>query len=128
MCMSCIAFADTPPAELDIHKFQLGEITYVGFLEKDAQTLLQYRMDNPKLQLKIEQQDNKIKNNQLQIATLTSANTTLLDEKKFLVVENIRLQKELDNRNAWYRNPYFAFCVGLVLGTATVITVVYCVK
>ena len=117
--------ADTP---LDIHKFVLNDITYVGFLEKDAQTLLQYRIDIPKLNLKIVKLEEKIVNNELQMEKLASANNILLETKQFLIVENSRLQQELINSTAWYRNPYLLFSFGLLVGTAATIAVVYLVK
>jgi len=123
------AFADDVALpELDIRKFQLEDITYVGFLEKDAQTLLQYRIDVPKLKLKITTLEAKITNKALQIDTLTSANNICLEAKEFLTVENVRMQHDKDTRDSWYRSPYFWFSVGLLLGTAATVTVVYLVK
>lgn len=128
LCITLPAVAEDPPAELNIHKFQLGDITYVGFLTKDAQTLLQYRIDIPKLKIQIAAQKEKIENKQLQIDTLASANSTLLEIKEFMIVENVRLQKEIDKQNAWYHSPYFAFALGFVIGTATAIATVYLIK
>jgi hypothetical protein len=124
------ALADDPPAppELDVKKFVLDGVEYVGFLAPDAQTLLQYRIDVPKLKLEIDKLKEKITNNKLQIEKLTSANGTLLETKQFLITENVRMQKEIDTQNAWYKSPYLWFCVGLVAGTAATVTVVYLVK
>ena len=122
------SFADDIPPEPDIRKFQLEDITYVGFLEKDAATLLQYRIDIPKLKLQVTKLKAKIVNNVAQIDTLTSANHTCLEAKEFLTVENVRMQHDKDSRDAWYRSPYLWFSVGLLLGTAATVTVVYLVK
>jgi hypothetical protein len=128
MCIPQFSFADDSPPVLDIKKFELEGITYVGFLERDAQTLLQYRIDIPKLKLKIEKLEEKVKNNQLQIDTLTSANSTLLTTKDFLTTENVRMQKELDSKESWIRSPYLWFTVGLVVGVAATIAIVYAVN
>jgi hypothetical protein len=128
LCVPRISFSDDVVTDLAIHKFQLEGITYIGFLVKDAQTLLQYRIDIPKLKLSVEKRDEKIKNNQLQIETLTSANSTLLEIKDVLVASNAHLQQELASRDAWYRSPYFTFCVGLLMGTAITVAAVYFIK
>jgi len=120
-------FADDPPV-LDIEKFTKDGKDYVGFLPADAQTLLQYRIDLPKLKLEITKFKDLVKIKDAEITTLTSANATLLETKQFLITENVRLQKEFDNRDVWYKSPYLWFSVGLVLGTAATVTVVYLVK
>ena len=117
-----------PPLPLDIHKFSLNEKTYVGFLENDAQVLLQYRIDVPKLTLEIEKLKSKITIKELQIAKFVSANVTLLETKQFLIIENTRLQTELDSSIAWYKSQYLWFSIGLVAGTVATITVVYLIK
>jgi hypothetical protein len=122
------AFADDPPPPPDMKKFELDGKIYVGFLEKDAQVLLQYRIDIPKLRKDIIKHKDLLQVKELQMDKLTSANLTLLDTKHFLITENVRLQQTLDSRDAWYRSPYFWFGVGLALGTAATVTVVYVIK
>jgi len=119
------AFADDPPAML---KYVKDGKEYVCFLPVDAQTLLQYRMDIPELKLDLKKHKDLLKVKDLQIEKLTSANGTLLNTKHFLITENVRLQKEVDNRNAWYKSPYLWCCFGLVVGTAATVAVVYLVK
>jgi len=121
------AYAGDLPT-LDIQKFTLDEKVYVGFRPADAQTLLQYRINIPKLNLKISKLSDLLEVKDAQVITLLSANTTLLETKQFLITENVRMQKELANESAWYKSAYFWFPVGLVLGTTSTITVVYLVK
>jgi len=123
----CTALADDPPV-LDIQNCKIDGKEYVGFLPADAQTLLQYRIDLPKLTLEITKFKDLVKIKDAEIATLTSANFTLLETKQFLITENVRLQKEITNQDAWYNNQYMWFSAGLVLGTAATVTVVYLVK
>jgi len=121
------ALADDLPV-LDIRKCIIEGKEYVGFLPADAQTLLQYRIDIPKLRLEITSFKDLVKIKDAEINTLASANSTLLETKSFLTTENVRMQKEIDNQNAWYKSPYLWFSVGLIIGTAATVTVVYLVK
>lgn len=129
--VSTSSFADDPPKKLDppdMVKCVKDGKEYVCFTPNDAQALLQYRIDIPNLKLDIEKYKELVKLKDLQLETLTNANTILLDTKQFLITENVRLQRELDNRNAWYKSPYLWFCVGLVAGVTTTIVVMYIVN
>jgi hypothetical protein len=125
------AFADDPPKKLDppdMIKCVKDNNEYVCFTPNDAQTLLQYRMDIPDLKLDLKKHKDLLKVKELQVEKLTNANAILLDTKHFLITENVRLQRELDNRDAWYKSPYLWFGVGLLVGAAGTITIMYIVK
>jgi len=121
------ALADGPPF-LDINKFTLDGKTYVGFVEPDAQTLLQYRIDIPKLKLEIKEFKDIVIIKNAEIGILTSANATLLETKEFLTTENVRLQGEITNQAAWYKSPYFFFCIGLLSGFGATVAMIYAVN
>ncbi len=121
------AFADDLPP-LDMEKFTRDGKAYIGVPPPHAQILLQYRIDVPQLTLEITNFKDLVKIKDAEIKTITSANSTLLETKHFLTTENVKLQTTIDNRDAWYKSPYFTFCVGLVLGTVATVTVVYLVK
>jgi len=122
----CVVSAQEPVPDVQAHVID-GK-SYVCFVTADAQTLLQLRIDCPKLQLAIDQYRELVTLKNGQITTLTGLNLNLSQQADVYKSEMVRLNEALASANAWYRNPYLWFGVGVVVGTGASIAIFYAVK
>lgn len=115
-------------AEPDVRVQVIDSKKFVCFTEPDAQTLLQMRLDYPKLELKITKLEEQVGLKEAQIQTLTTGNANLLQQIKIVQTENVRLTNQLESGSAWYRNPYLWFCVGIVTGAGLATGIAFAIK
>ena len=112
-------------AELDVRVQNIEGAKFVCFRDKDAQKLLQLRLNYPKLEQKIELLEEQVDLKQQQIEKYVQG-AELLDSKVTLLTErNVELQKKLNDLDSWWRNPYLWFGVGCVIGTTAIISIMY---
>jgi len=117
-----------PFIETDSRSILLDGKPFVAFDLESAQRLLQMRIDFPKIQLKLVNLEDLVEVKDLEIATLLTANDTLLETKNFLKTTVIDLQGRLDDTATWYRSPYFWYAVGLATGVGITVAIVYAVN
>jgi len=136
VCLFLIAFLVPPVAaqdseelpevpELDIRKVVFDGEPFVAFTKKDTKSLLQMRIDFPKIELKLEKKSILLESAELQIEKTYSLAKNALEQKEILKSDNIRLQKKLDDAGSWYRHPIFWTIIGTVLGGGATVAVVY---
>lgn len=113
---------------VDARSILIDDQPFVAFDVGSAQQLLQMRIDLPKIKLKLTKIEELVEVKDLELATLFSANETLLETNSFLKTTVIDLQGDLDDAGAWYFSPYFWYVAGLVTGVGTTVAIVYAVN
>ncbi len=114
--------------DLNIRKEILDGKEYGCFGKKETRSLLQLRMDFPKLQNTVKGLRKLINIKDGKIDILGQMNSNLKEQKDFLTQEIVGLRTKLDERDAWYKDPLLWWCIGVVVGTGTTVLVVYLVN
>jgi hypothetical protein len=129
------AFAEDgkiPLTDKDIREVKVDGEDWVAFAPKPAQMLLELNIKFPLLERQLANMTELKLNKDKEIRILTGMNDNLKQQKVSLIDENKGLRIQLDEKNEfWYklwRSPYLWFCVGLVVGGATTVVIVYAVK
>ena len=114
--------------QVDAREIILDNLPFVAFDRDSAQRLLQMRVDFPKMELKLEKTAELLTGLNHEIRLLDKANLNLIEQSVQLVNGNIELQQALDDRDRWYKSPYFTFVCGLLIGAGGAITMFYIAK
>lgn len=109
--------------EVDSRVTEIDGKTFVCFDEEFSRNLLQIRINYPKLTLKIEKLEELISVKEQQLTKYATAEVQLQEQIKFLSKENANLNLQISQNGAWYKSPYLWFSFGLLVATATTITV-----
>ena len=130
VCLPALGFADDPaPVEVpDIQVHDINGKKYDCFLPVDAQVLLQLRINYPILKLDLDKHKELIVIKDIELKKLDDINANLAQQRDTYKDESIRFQEELKSRDAWYRNPYLWFTVGLVTGAGIAVGVAFAVN
>jgi hypothetical protein len=115
-------------AEPDIRTTVIDNKPFVCLDIPSSQTLLQMRMDYPKLQLEVDSLKKLSGIRLLEINKLTGINTNLNQQKEVLTIQSVALQKELSKANAWYKSPWLWSAIGVAIGVGLTVGVTYLVR
>lgn len=111
--------------DIDVRKQIIEGKEYACFGEKDANKLMDLRMNFPKVKSWAAGLNKLVIIRAQEINTLNVLNVNLQSQIKKLTDVNKRLQKQITTADAWWKSPYFWFVVGLGVGGASVIIVVH---
>jgi len=115
-------------SEIDARPIEIDGLPFVAFDRASAQRLLEMRLNMPILQLKLDKLSELITGLNHE-NDLLSDNLDLANAKNAVMLEeNVELKDVINSLDSWWRNPWLWFGVGLVVGTATTVIVVYLVK
>lgn len=115
-------------ADEDIFTTDINGNTYICMTPEKAMKLLEIYKDYPNIQLKLKATEDLLKNKEEQIVVLTDLNTNLTQQLTQTKNMNAALQEEINKANAWWKSPWLWSAVGIVIGTAATIGIVYAVK
>ena len=125
LCATVATAQDTPP---DVRAYNIDGKSYVCFVPADAQTLLQLRIDCPKIQLELDKYKELVNVKDGEVLALTNMKDNLSQQVAVYSSEVTELSKELASANAWYKNPWLWFGVGAVVGTGASIAVLHATR
>ena len=117
-----IAFlADPVIHDIDGNKF-------VCFDKQWAQELLQLRIDFPKIKQQVEELKRLIENQDQQLKAYNELKTNYETQITGFAEEIRLLNTKIINENAWYKNRWFVYGLGVVSGIGLSIGAYYLVK
>jgi len=122
---------DTVPPEplIDIRTHTFGDgITFVCFTENDSRNILLLRLQFTDIKNKLAKYEEWITVKTKQISKLEEANGYLGSTVDAYRSETILLKAALEASDAWYRNPYVWFSVGIIVGGGVGAAIFYAAK
>lgn len=113
---------------MDVRVVSIDDDKWLAFTMEDAKALLKMRLDYPKMELVLERFSDSLRIKEKIILNQEGIIANQGEQIFVLEGDNTKLRKELNSERKWYKDPWFWFAMGLVLGGGTVAAVTWSVK